>query len=94
MTRLQFAELIGITPMNYGNIKKNRVKVERLYAQKLRIKHIIRESRVYSLKEIEDFCKSYDCDIIDFLKIVCKNESEGIASEYMEILRKKGIFIG
>ena len=94
MTRLQFAELIGITPMNYGNIKKNRVKVERLYAQKLRIKHIIRESRVYSLKEIEDFCKSYDCDIIDFLKIVCKNESKGIASEYMEILRKKGIFIG
>ena len=94
MTRLQFAELIGITPMNYGNIKRNRVKVERLYAQKLRIKHIIRESRVYSLKEIEDFCKSYDCDIIDFLKIVCKNESEGIASEYMEILRKKGIFIG
>lgn len=94
MTRLQFAELIGRTPMNYGNIKRNRVKVERLYAQKLRIKHIIRESRVYSLKEIEDFCKSYDCDIIDFLKIVCKNESEGIASEYMEILRKKGIFIG
>lgn len=94
MTRIQFAELIGITPMNYGNIKKNRVKVERLYAQKLRIKHIIRESRVYSLKEIEDFCKSYDCDIMDFLKIVCKNESEGIASEYMEILRKKGIFIG
>lgn len=94
MTELQFAEAIGISPTSYHNLKSGNVKVDKLYSKRIRIKYITSESRVYSESEIADFCKKYDCNMRDFLKIMCHTENEELIDEYYIILQTKGIFVG
>ena len=52
------------------------------------------ESRVYSESEITDFCQKYDCNIRDFLKIMCHTEDEELIDDYYSILQTNGIFVG
>ena len=94
MTEIQFAQSIGISEANYGNIKRNNVKVEKYYSQKLRIKHIIRESRIYNIGEIQEFCDKYNITLNEFLSVVCNTEDIDIIREREEILLSKGLYIG
>ena len=96
MTEVQFAENIGISYTNYNNLK-NRVSnviVDKFYKQRTRIKYLIRESRIYTIEEINDLCERYSITLQEFLSILYKTENQDIIQEKQEILQNKGLYIG
>ena len=96
MTEVQFAENIGISYTNYNNLK-NRVSnaiVDKFYRQRTRIKYLIRESRIYTIEEINDLCERYSITLQEFLSILYKTENQDIIQEKQEILQNKGLYIG
>ena len=96
MTEVQFAENIGISYTNYNNLK-NRVSnaiVDKFYRQRKRIKYLIRESRIYTIEEINDLCERYSITLQEFLSILYKTENQDIIQEKQEILQNKGLYIG
>lgn len=94
LTKIQFAEIIGISYTRYKNLGNYRVKVDRLYTQRLRANHEFKESRFYSKEEIEEFCQRYNCDIKDFIKMVFKTDKKDVINIYSDVLKTRGIYIG
>lgn len=94
VTKKNFAKMIGISEPNFENIKRFRVKVDRLLAEKMRIKYLFRESRIYTYAEVSDFCDKYKCSINNFFKTILQTDNEDIINEYLEVIKKGSVFLG
>lgn len=96
MTEVQFAEAIGISYTNYNNLKRrvSNVRVDKFYRQRTRIKHLIKENRIYTMEEINDLCERYDINLQEFLSMIYKTESQYMIEEKQKILKNKGLYIG
>ena len=96
MTEIQFAEIIGISYTNYNNLKRqlNNTMVDKFFRQRIRMKYLIRENRIYTIEEINDICKKYDISLQEFLSIIYKTGNRYIIEEKQKILQNKGLYIG
>lgn len=96
MTEMQFAEAIGISYASYIKLKRrvSNAIADKFYRQRTRIKHLTKESRIYTIEEINDLCKKYDISLQEFFSIISKNESRDIIEEKQKILQNKGFYIG
>lgn len=96
MTEVQFAEVIGISYVNYNNLKRrvSNVRVDKFYRQRTRIKHLTKENRIYTIEEINDLCEKYGISLQEFLSIIYKTESQYVIEENQGILQNKGLYIG
>lgn len=96
MTEVQFAEAIGISYTNYNNLKRrvSNAIVDKFYRQRIRIKHLTKENRIYTIEEINDLCERYGIGIQEFLSIIYKTENQYMLEEKQGILQDKGLYIG
>ena len=91
MTEVQFAEVIGISYVNYNNLKRrvSNVRVDKFYRQRTRIKHLTKENRIYTIEEINDLCEKYGISLQEFLSIIYKTESQYVIEENQAYYKTK-----
>ncbi len=98
MSESEFAEILGISYSSYSKLKtgiiKSKIRDKQKQSKLDRVVYTLkRESRYYSIEELEDMCEKYSLTIEDIIGEFCNGEK--FLDDYREVLKNKGkIWIG